>query len=427
MGLPLRCKPEMMAALLAFLVGTGGATLVAVRKYTSSCTSDMDCSLNGKCGAGGTCTCSAGWGGAHCERLALLASARALGYHGATADGGTRLSSWGAAPMRGPDGTYHAILSEMDAGVGLTLWTCASHVVHATTPDPLTQPFVKRRVLWPVFAHEPRCAAVPAATLPAAATGGGNGTAPAAAPFVCFFAYNPVPGGRAALGPGCSGGNGSTPAGCRCDKSFRFRAPTAMSYTADIDSGKWSEPRVLDAIPAAPDSNMSPYVYPNGSLLALARNNAGSNIHIVTAGNWADPDTYTYHADDIGAPFFLPEDPFLWRDGEGRFHSLHHAYPLPYGPHAFSEDGRAWHTFWTGANASAHDAYSGRVAFADGSTVQAGCRERPSLVFGADGHTPLALMNGLSPDPSHVGDQPSGSCRFDRTDYSFTSLQHLRT
>ena len=176
--------------------------------------------------------------------------------------------------------------------LGLKLWTCASRIVHATSTDPLTEPFKRERVLFDSFAHEPRCASVP----------------DAASAFVCFFAYNPLGGPQ--LGKGCGGGNGSTPTTCDCSTSFRFRAPTAMSYTTDIDSGVWSEPRIIEAVPPAPDSNMSPYVYRNGSLLALVRSNSGSNIHLVTATDWRDETSYTYHAEDIGAPFFLPEGKF---------------------------------------------------------------------------------------------------------------------
>ena len=120
-------------------------------------------------------------------------------------------------------------------------------------------------------------------------------------------------------------------------------------------------------------------------------------------------------------------DPFLYRDASGAFHSLHHAYPKPFGPHAFSPDGLSWYTYWSGANITQHEAYMDKIVFDDGSVVRAGCRERPSLVFAEDGTTPIALMNGLSPDPSHVDDQPSGSCRFSETDYAFTSLQLVRS
>ena len=233
-------------------------TFTVLKGNNGECTTTLDCSLNGAC-KDGKCACNKAWQGAYCDQLVLLDRPDpALGYHGEDGSG-SRYSSWGAAPLRGTDGKYHAILSEMGGGVGLKLWTCASRIVHATSADPLVEPFKRERVLFNSFAHEPRCSAIPS-----------TGSA-----FVCFFAYNPLGGPQ--LGKGCSGGNGTTPARCDCSTSFQFYAPTAMSYTNDIDSGVWSEPRIIEAVPPAPDSNMSPYVYQNGSLLALVRSNSGSN------------------------------------------------------------------------------------------------------------------------------------------------------
>eukprot|EP01079_Euglenida_sp_SAG-EU17-18_P008535 gene8535-7794_t len=142
---------------------------------TSGCASDLGCSLNGRC-IGSACVCSKAWRGEHCDTLDLADRPDpGLGYHGS--DSGGRLASWGAAPLRDAGGLYHAIISEMAGGVGLKMWICASRVVHATSPDPLTVPFRRQRVLFGPFAHEPRCVALP--------TGGSA--------FVCFFAYNPIP------------------------------------------------------------------------------------------------------------------------------------------------------------------------------------------------------------------------------------------
>jgi hypothetical protein len=264
--------------------------------HRASCTfsadgrlSELNCFLNGAC-VGGRCACSAAWTGEHCDALNLVDRPDPrLGYHGVdgtgtgsssnnSSNGGGssssaagRLSSWGA------DGTYHALISEMGGGVGLLLWECASRIIHATSPDPLTAPFVKQREVFGSFAHEPRCAPIPppipAAAAAAAAASASTSTTPpsenataAKSASVCFFVYNPLAGGQPALGEHCGGGNGSTPARCDCAADFRFRAPTAMSHTADIDSGVWSEPVVVAAIPVAPDSNMSPVVFANGSL-----------------------------------------------------------------------------------------------------------------------------------------------------------------
>ena len=108
------------------------------------------------------------------------------------------------------------------------------------------------------------------------------------------------------------------------------------------------------------------------------------------------------------------------------FHTINHGYPWPNGPHAFSTDG-GWS--WRKApneRGSRGRAYGPVANFTDGPSVSAGCRERPSLIFAKDGHTPIALVNGFSPNPADVGKQPSGSCRYDGVDYSYTLVQPLR-
>ena len=147
----------MRGQIPLLVVGLAGAAGLAGAWPT--CRSDFDCSFNGRCDAeSGGCRCAAAWTGAYCETLAVQPGPRALGYQGRNVGG--RLSSWGGAPLRADDGQYHLIASEMIGHAGLQPWGCNSHVIHATSPDPLTQPFVKRRVLWGVFSHEPRCTRV---------------------------------------------------------------------------------------------------------------------------------------------------------------------------------------------------------------------------------------------------------------------------
>jgi hypothetical protein len=136
------------------------------------------------------------WKGDSCKILNLKnGSPSSLGYHGV--DGTTNLSSWGGSVHRGKNGTYHLIASEIGDGVGVVLWNCASRIIHATSPDPLTQPFVKKKVVFENFAHEPRCAFNPDCGL------------------VCFFTHNPT----FHLNKNCAGANGTTPTGsCACSR-----------------------------------------------------------------------------------------------------------------------------------------------------------------------------------------------------------------
>ena len=160
---------------------------------SATCSSRLDCSLNGAC-VSGACVCEAAWRGDHCHELSLRTDAPStLGYHGA--EGGVRMSSWGGSIHRGKSGQYHLIASEIAPGAGMMLWECASRIIHATSADPLTTPFVKQRVLWEQFSHEPRCAFEPLGGL------------------VCYFSHWP---GRKLAGA-CNSSRGSTPAsGCGC-------------------------------------------------------------------------------------------------------------------------------------------------------------------------------------------------------------------
>jgi len=173
------------------------------------------------------------------------------------------------------------------------------------------------------------------------------------------------------------------------------------------------------------DLNLSPFIFANDSLIALYRDNQGSNIHIATASNWRDPSTYVQHNQNLPDGVSLPEDPFLWQDLHGIFHSLHHEYPWPNGPHAFSEDGFTWRKAES-EKGTRGLAYGPVVNFSDSNTIySAGCRERPSLIFGRNS-IPIALVNGFTPNPSDVGKAPSGSCRYSGVDYSYTLVQPLQ-
>ena len=115
-----------------------------VTSGTNGCIHQRDCSFNGNC-SHGTCRCAPAWRGKFCEKLATIAGPKALGYQGRDSSG--RLSSWGGAVLRDNAGVYHLIGSEMIRHAGLLPWSCNSQVIHATSANPLTQPFVKQRVL----------------------------------------------------------------------------------------------------------------------------------------------------------------------------------------------------------------------------------------------------------------------------------------
>merc|ERR1712232_978349 len=103
----------------------------------------------------------------------------------------------------------------------------------------------------------------------------------------------------------------------------------------------------------------------------------------------------------MGGNFDGPEDPFVWVDRKGHYHCLMHAWPMPWGPHAYSADGKEWHyapvTDGTCYHFNRPCAYDGNVTLQDGNEavrrVTLLARERPHLVLDENG-TPLALTNG---------------------------------
>ena len=108
-----------------------------------------------------------------------------------------------------------------------------------------------------------------------------------------------------------------------------------------------------------------------------------------------------------------PTDPFLYQDEEDNWHALLHNLEGPHmckgiecqvGVHAFSSNGIDWH--FGGV------AYTSRVHFTDGSTIEFNRRERPHLVFQEGSRLPVALSTAAQ----------EGGATGDR---SFTLLQGL--
>ena len=94
---------------------------------------------------------------------------------------------------------------------------------------------------------------------------------------------------------------------------------TYFSFARD-PNGPWSTPELLILTGGRYDTNLSPYIFPNGSVIAWTRG------QIMTAAHWKDASSW--HS--TGSPmarsmtFSEGEDPHLWRDQEGRFHILSH-------------------------------------------------------------------------------------------------------
>lgn len=156
--------------------------------------------------------------------------------------------------------------------------------------------------------------------------------------------------------------------------------------------------------------NPSPYFFPNGSVLLLGRcdyNTVGS----IEAESWQGPYVLGSEVGNAGAIGGV-EDPFLYRDTRGNFHALFHgghqggSYKAA-GAHAFSVDGKQW-TF------TQNPAYTTDIQTADGQRHSYNRRERPHLLFGANG------------EPSHLFTSLTNWGR-DTGDSAFTFAQAVQT
>jgi hypothetical protein len=165
-------------------------------------------------------------------------------------------------------------------------------------------------------------------------------------------------------------------------------------HTAPSLDGPWT-PFPDFGVPSC--NNPAPLLHPNGTLFL------GCDSKTIWAapglrGPWRQVAEFPAPGD---APQGGYEDLFLWIDPRGAWHALFHVWsteiPSPYtcatsnvSAHAFSRDGSAWHY-------SPLQPYNTTVLLDDGSSFISPTRERPKLLFGADGE-PSHLYGGAVRD-----------------------------
>jgi len=353
--------------LLPLLLGSASA----------DCVVDDDCNLNGVCDQG-SCICDSPWLGDDCSLLDVVPSPVAPAYPPPSIFNST--TSWGGSVALGDDNKYHMFAAEMANGCGLNSWGTNSIVVRSISDTP-TGPFQRQEVVVDAFAHNPTVSRAP------------DGT------WVLYHIGCGTPNKYPKCEKCSDGRTGSCP---RAHEQVGCTNTTTHLMYASSLNGPWT---ALNATITNPSYNFnidnpSPVFFPNGSVLLLGRGSSSKNVRTITAPSWRGP----YTLGPILNLHYSVEDPFLYRDTRGHFHSLFHAYSDWSGYHAFSRDGLNW-------SHAALPAFNTTINMTDGSFVKYGRRERPHLVFNTDG-TPAFLYTSITIGPgdktaTHV--QPLGT------------------
>jgi hypothetical protein len=336
-----------------------------------TCSSSLDCNLNGECDAGsGACTCYKPWGGATCGELKFLPiapPAERNGFPGLSPNETT----WGGNAILWNDGQYHLFVAEMTRNCTLAQWGSNSQIAHAVSSSP-EGPYLRHDVAVGVWAHNPQVSYIP--------QGGGGGQD-------LWALWHIGSGGAPGGGQDCS----SPAAASAALPALAAQGGSAL-HLANSPYGPWE---AFEG-PLPDCNNPTQMRHANGTWFLVCNSNMlyrGPNV----TGPWE----YVLNIPSGRTPGIF-EDGFLYQDGRGNWHQFFHTYtmtcdtprcdPTAISGHSFSADGLRWYS-------SCVQPYFNTANVTDGSTVRMSTRERPKLIFGADGE-PVALSNGVCPMPN---------------------------
>eukprot|EP00658_Telonema_sp_P-2_P078652 TRINITY_DN7418_c0_g1_i6.p1 TRINITY_DN7418_c0_g1~~TRINITY_DN7418_c0_g1_i6.p1 ORF type:complete len:606 (+),score=78.46 TRINITY_DN7418_c0_g1_i6:190-2007(+) len=396
-----------------------------------SCTTALDCSLNGECAAS-RCNCLPAWKGDRCDVLNLIPMSSP---RDGDAYRSTDRSSWGGSVSRGADGLYHLFVSEMAEQCGLSSYTSNSQIVHATSAQP-EGPYQRQQVIVESFAHNPTLVVDPRdGTLVLYHIGCGteqrkkiqdcvNGTTPKQRGNPHPHP-SPNPNPHPHPSPNPSPNPAEHPAtaltGLSNYSCHGGYGDPANVYVAETINGPWRMQglRVENSKWMTHMDNPAPWILSNGTVLLFLRrfpthgSGQGSTVGIGRAeqgwnGTYVLPDVPVDFREQAGRHWV--EDPFLYRHDDGSWHALFHNWVFsspPVGVHAFSQDGVNWHM-------SPSIAYTTAVMLENGTAFEFKRRERPHLLLSERGH-PEHLFTGVMPFESP------------QADFSYTHQQRIHT
>ena len=271
-----------------------------------ACSTDLGCSLNGVCTAGGDCACDTPWTGPSCGVLAFKPSKLLKTLVPTT----VAKSSWGGSIIEA-DGEYHLYANTITSVTNIS----KGLIFHGTSKN-VEGPY--------------------AFDADAPAVGGGEGAAVVKQEFkngTARYVLWDSPDKRAAQ-----------------FSSIRV-ASTPGGPFVDVPGGFASQPEstCFDAAPIWNVTEEAWYVTCQGYGAATT----SRPIIIFTSKRLVGPWTMYANSSAWRPDGQWLEDPYLWRDARGHWHLLQHAFDIAeteqclssmVSAHAFSQDGREWHT-----------------------------------------------------------------------------------
>ncbi|KAF9872031.1 hypothetical protein CkaCkLH20_10368 [Colletotrichum karsti] len=378
-----------------------------------ACQTDEDCSLNGICvpnpktiqhsTTAKACECDPGWVGDSCGVLDLAPATRYSGYNHTNFTkpddfGPYGNSSWGGRILQDPKNAsvFHLFTSQFGKGCGLSGWRPHSHIIRAESYTGPQGPYhwAQDVTTSTGFRHNPD------------------------------VVFSPVDRKYLMYSIGVE-----APEFTEC-KSFTYKDwPNNISVaSADNIRGPWTDWKVIVDSDFNKDlpvraTNPSPFPLwtpdnPTSDIALLIK-----DYNIYTASAWNTTYEQVHEASWVTAaendtPYWT-EDPFIWRDKRGNWHSLNHwmidlvefnAQQWPrVGSHLFARNLTGpWHF-------PLKTAFTSNVTYEDGSWELLRRRERPKLYFSNDGEmTPMYLVTGVQDT-------------FDGSGRSFTHIQPIGT
>lgn len=315
----------------------------------------------------------------------------------------TNTSTWGALPVKGPDGKYHLFASQFVQNCTLSGWNPASTVVRAVGDDPLG-PFTYAETVMGTFHHNPSVRVL---------TPEQSGTGKPLYVMYMIGADRDPPTGS---GANCASGDGDPHhlegyvTMAWSESVFGPWNKSKHKLITDGDINRW-DAMVTNPAPLFPFENETTYLFFRGTEWP---HNGEERIGLTKAPSWRGP--YSRVSED---PIFtgrkddrktFVEDPFIWMDHKGRgVKGLFHGHWDENGYYGFAENIEGPWTFRD------VPAYTNEVHLTDGSKSTLRQRERPQVWFDEETGEPSVLFTGVAPQ----GAQFYG--------YTYTFAQRIHT